>query len=144
MKLKMKGDKVLVAQARRSKAEVRLSLLLGRFGDEVDSVILHLSKVSAANGHAQAGKRCQITVGRKPKLVRVEHVDADLSVALERAADKAVRLLARALDHEREATKTAPLRLLNHLNHDLSHLSHDLKHLPHRRKTLRAKSLRRG
>ena len=137
MKLKLQGDKVLVAQARRCKAEVRLALVLGRFGDGVESVVLHLSKVSAANGRAQASKRCQITVGRKPKLVRVEHIDADLSVALERAADKAVRLLTRALDHEREALGVRPLRPLNHSNGVL-------KHLTRGRKTPAARSARRG
>ena len=114
MKLKMRGDKVLLAQARRSKAELRLTLLLRRFGDEVNNVVLHLSKVSAVDG--QAGKRCEIIVGRRPKGVRVEHIDADLSVALDRAAHKAVHLLARALDQERATMRATPLRLLSRSN----------------------------
>jgi ribosomal subunit interface protein len=109
MKLKFRGDKLLVGQALKSKAELRLSSLLGRFGDEVGSVVFHLSKVAAVGG--RAAKRCQITVGRKPNGVRVEHTDASLLVALERAADKAVRSVARVLDHERGAFGVKPLRM---------------------------------
>jgi putative sigma-54 modulation protein len=108
MKLKFRGDKVLVEQARRGKAELRLGLMLGRFGDEVDSVTLHLSKTAGRTG--QSGKRCQIAVGLKPKRVRVECTDADLTVALERAADRAVRSVARVLDRERERSGIKPLR----------------------------------
>ncbi len=101
MKLKFRGDKLLVGQALRGKAELRLELLLRRFGDEVENVVLHLSKVKVIGG--LHGKRCEITVRRKPNEVRVEYTDASLLVALDRAGDKAVRSVARVLDHEREA-----------------------------------------
>jgi hypothetical protein len=82
--------------------------MLGRFGDEIETVVLHLSKVAAVGG--PAGKRCQITVGRKPKGVRVEYTDPSLLVALDRAADKVVRSVARVLDHERASLGIKPLR----------------------------------
>src|SRR5713101_7964065 len=47
-------------------------------------------------------KRCQIDVGLRPRSVRVEHTDADLFVALDCAADRASRSVARALERERE------------------------------------------
>jgi hypothetical protein len=76
MKLNFKGDRLLVAQARRARAQVRLGLSFGRFGEEVHSVTLRLSKV--IDGGA-SGKRCEITVGIKPKRVRVMHTDAPVS-----------------------------------------------------------------
>jgi ribosome-associated translation inhibitor RaiA len=98
MKLEFRGDKTLVGQALRSKAELRVGLLLGRFAEEIDKVTLRLSSAAGNNGNPH--KRCQIAVGIKPKRVLVEHTDADLSVALDRAADKAVRSIARALEQE--------------------------------------------
>jgi ribosome-associated translation inhibitor RaiA len=100
MKLQLRGDKMLVREALRSNAELRLGLLLGRFGDDVGKVTLRLSK--APEGGRPSDKRCEIAIGLKPKNVRVECVDAELSVAFERAADMAVRSIARALRLQRE------------------------------------------
>jgi ribosome-associated translation inhibitor RaiA len=108
MKLTLRGDKSLVAQARRAKAELRLGLMLGRFGDEVEGVTLHLSKTDGVDGHPV--KRCRIAVAMRPKRVRVESTDEDLAVALERAADKAVRSIARILDRERRESGIRPAR----------------------------------
>jgi ribosome-associated translation inhibitor RaiA len=99
MKLLFRGDQKLVAEARRDRAELRISLLFGRFGKEVESVTLRLT---AADSSGRSEKRCEITVALKPKGVRVEDTAPKLSVALERAADKAVRSIARALEEERE------------------------------------------
>ncbi len=111
MKLEFRGDKKLVGQALRGKAELRLGLQLGRFAEDVGRVTLRLSTAPGTEG--RLGKRCQITIGIKPKRVLVEHTDADLLVALDRAAEKAVRSVARAL--EREVPKTGP-RLIRALN----------------------------
>ncbi len=112
MKLQFRGNKILVGQAVRGKAELRLGLLLGRFGDEVGKVTLRLSDADGPDGHS--GKRCEIAIGLKPKGVRVEHTDLDMFVAFERAADKAVRSIARVLRQELEknpARAAAILRL---------------------------------
>jgi ribosomal subunit interface protein len=101
MNLQFRGDKILAGKALRGNAELRLGLLLGRFGDSVGRVTLRLSKAKGAG--RPSAKRCEIIVGLKHKNVRVEHTDADLLVALDRAADKAVRSISRALDREREA-----------------------------------------
>ncbi len=101
MKLHLRGDKLLIGQAVRGKVELRLGLLLGRFGESVGAVTLRLSK--APTGGRPADKRCQISVVMKPTQVRVECTAADLSLALDRAADKAVRSIARMLKRELEA-----------------------------------------
>jgi ribosome-associated translation inhibitor RaiA len=94
MKLEFRGDKSLVTQAQR--AERRIALVLGRFGNEVHSVTLRLSKTADHGG--LPSKRCEIVLEIKPKRVRVEHTDTDLTIALDRAADKAARAIARAFE----------------------------------------------
>jgi hypothetical protein len=107
MKLSFQGDKTLVREARSGKAEVRLGLLLGRFGDQVARVTLRLSTVHGAGGHS--GTRCQIAIRFKADRVRVEHTNPVLTVALDRAADKAVRSIARMLQHELTFAQTGAI-----------------------------------
>ena len=99
MKLILRGDNRLLAQAQKAKAQLQVELALGRFGEEVQTVVLRFSKV--APGRGPETQRCQIIVDIKPRRIRVEHTDTELTVALERAADKAARSIARALDEER-------------------------------------------
>ncbi len=102
---------MLVARARSSSAKVLLGLSFGRFGEEIHSVTLRLSKIAEVNGAPST--RCEITVGLKPKRVRVEHTAADLTSALERAADKALRSVTRALEQERNDGGLKPPRELS-------------------------------
>jgi ribosome-associated translation inhibitor RaiA len=99
MKLILRGDNRMLAQAEKAKAQLQVELALGRFGEEVQTVVLRFSK--GAQGGGQETQRCQIIVDIKPRRIRVEHTDADLTIAMERAADKAARSIARALDEER-------------------------------------------
>jgi ribosome-associated translation inhibitor RaiA len=89
----------MLAQAEKAKAQLQVELALGRFGEEVQTVVLRFSK--GAQGGGQETQRCQFIVDIKPRRIRVEHTDADLTIAMERAADKAARSIARALDEER-------------------------------------------
>jgi ribosome-associated translation inhibitor RaiA len=104
MKFIFKGDHLLVAEARRAGVATQLGLALGRFGEDVQSVTLRLTKATDHGGPPH--ERVEITLGLLPKRVRVEHTDPELAVALERAADKAVRTVTRLLERER-ADKTS-------------------------------------
>jgi ribosome-associated translation inhibitor RaiA len=93
MKLHFRGDKALVAAALRTTAELRVRLVLGRFGNKIDKVTLRLTKGGVGN----LDKLCQISIGVKPNRVRVACTHADLSVAIERAAERAARATDRML-----------------------------------------------
>ena len=95
----LRGDRALIAQARRDEVPVSTRLLFGRFASELQSVTLSLKNV-LAEGRTPT-KRCQVVVTIKPKRIRVEHVDTNLAVALERASNKAARTIARVLQRER-------------------------------------------
>jgi hypothetical protein len=102
MKLRFRGDRHLVGVAQRNQTELWFGLLFGRFGDGIGQVTLRLSEDAEPGGHPE--KRCQIDVRLRPRVVQVEHADQDFSVALDRAANKAVRSVARALLRERATT----------------------------------------
>ncbi len=106
MKIHIRGRNVELTEVLRTHVERRLGFALGRFGERIGRVLLRFSDT---NGHrGDVDKRCEIDVGLRPRSVRVEQTDADLFVALDRAADRASRSVARALEREREWQEIPP------------------------------------
>jgi ribosomal subunit interface protein len=100
MKIQIRSRSAAVTEVLRTRVERRLGFALSRFGERIGRVLLRFSDTNGRSGDVD--KRCQIDVGLIPKSVQVEHIDADMFVALDRAADRASRAVARALDRERE------------------------------------------
>jgi putative sigma-54 modulation protein len=98
MKIHIRGRNIELTEVVRTRVERRLGFALGRFGERIGRVLLRFSDTNGDD----VDKRCQIVVGLRPRSVRVEHTDADLFLALDRAADRASRSVARALERERE------------------------------------------
>jgi putative sigma-54 modulation protein len=105
MKIQIREHDSLVTDALRTHALRRLGFALGRFGESVGDVIVQFS-----NGNGRGtDKCCQIRVGL-PRGVKVVETDADLFVAVNRAADRAERSVARALARDREQSSQGPPR----------------------------------
>ena len=98
MKIHLHVRTLKLTSQQRAKAELRLGLALGRFGDRVGRVVGRLSSQTTASGDAVA--RCQIEVDLHPRMVRVAEDDVDLFVAVSRAAERVERSVARALQRE--------------------------------------------
>jgi ribosomal subunit interface protein len=90
MKIRIRESNARVTEALRRHVLRRLAFALSRFGEDVSSVVVRFSDAM----------RCQIDVGLTRR-VSVTETDADLFVAVERAADRAARSVARALDRAR-------------------------------------------
>jgi putative sigma-54 modulation protein len=106
MKIQIRPHNSLVTEALRTHVLRRLGFALGRFGESVGDVIVQFSDGKGRNGGID--KCCQIQVGLA-RSVKVEDTDADLFVAVDRAADRASRTVARALALDRERAE-GPLR----------------------------------
>ena len=90
-----------LTNALRAHAERRLLFALGRFGRRVQSVMLRMDDVNGPRGGAD--KRCQIVARLVPwGDVRVEEPDGDLYGAIDRAADRLDRAVAREIERRRE------------------------------------------
>ena len=100
MKIQIRCRNIAITEALRARVERRLGFALSRFGERIGRVVLQFSETNDQHGYVD--KRCEIEVGMRPRSVRVEHTDADLFVALDRAADRASRSVARALERERD------------------------------------------
>ncbi len=100
MKIQIRERNVKVTDILRSHVQRRLGLALGRFGERIGRVIV---RFSGTDGHpSYLDKRCQIEVGLRPRSVRVEDMDADLFTAVDHAANRVSRSVARALDRQRD------------------------------------------
>ncbi len=108
MKIQIRGRNVELTKVLRAQVERRLGFALGRFGERIGRVLLRFSGTDGHHGGAD--KRCQIDVGLRPRSVRVEHTDVDIIVALDHAADRASRSVARALERERRWEEGPPRR----------------------------------
>jgi ribosome-associated translation inhibitor RaiA len=66
-----------------------LDLVLARFGERIDRVIVEIS-----------GQSCEIEVRLKAQIVRAGDSDPDVVIAVERAAKRVARSVSRAIEIE--------------------------------------------
>ena len=79
----------------RAHVERRLSFALSRFGERIARVTVRLSE------GGDAGTRCQIDVGLRPRVIKVEDTNSDVFAAVDHAANRVSRSVARTLERER-------------------------------------------
>jgi putative sigma-54 modulation protein len=98
MKIHVRGRNVEVTEVLRAHVERRLGLALGRFGEQIGPVSVEFSNIDPDGG---VDGRCEIHVSLRPRSVRVEDRDANLFSAVDHAAGRLSRSVARALERER-------------------------------------------
>jgi len=96
MQIEIQTQDFSLTDALRSHVQRRLCLMLSRFGDHAQRIIVRLSDINGPRGGAD--KRChiQVALDQLPDVV-VEDIETDLYVAIDRAADRAGRTVARRL-----------------------------------------------
>ena len=100
MQIQIRARHVEVTESLRVHVERRLGFALARFGGRIGRVIVRFSDTNSHRGGVD--NRCQIDVGLRPSgSVRSEDTDADLCIAVNRAADRVARAVARGLERER-------------------------------------------
>jgi ribosome-associated translation inhibitor RaiA len=95
MKIQLRPRGITLTKAQRIRLEHDLGIVLARLGERIDRVIVVLSDAEEAGF-----KCCEIEVRIKPQLVKVEHSDTDVFLAVEHAAKRAARSVTRALEAE--------------------------------------------
>jgi ribosomal subunit interface protein len=98
VKIQIRERNVEISESLRAHVERRLGYALARFGQRIARVIVRFSDVPGDG----EDKRCQIHVGLRSRSARVEDTDADPFTAVDRAAERLSRSIARVLERERE------------------------------------------
>lgn len=101
MQIHIQSQGFPLTDALREHAEHRLRFGLTHASDHIRRVEMRLSDINGPRGGAD--KRCSIvvTLGNLPEVV-IEDVENDLYVAIDRAADRVSRSVARCLERKRE------------------------------------------
>jgi len=96
--------------ALRLHTERRMNFALGRAGSQVSRLSVRLSNLNGPRGGED--KRChlRITLRDAPEVI-IEDTEADLYVAIDRAADRAGRTVARRLERSHDERQGARSRV---------------------------------
>ncbi len=106
MQFEIRGQKVSLTPEIIDRAERRVRFALTRFAPRLRSVTVRIDDVNGSRGGEE--KRCRVVVCLNPAgELRVEDTAANVEMAIDRAADRAQRSVARAVERERRARGAA-------------------------------------
>jgi len=91
MKIQIRPRGVTLTKTQCVRLERDLDMVLARFGERIDRVIVEL-------GESEGLESCSIEVRLKPQIVKVEHTDTDVFLAMEHAAKRVARSVSRAIE----------------------------------------------
>ena len=95
MKIQIRPRGMTLTKRQHLRLERDLDIVLARFGDRIDRVVVALSDADVAGF-----KVCAIEVRIKPQIFKVEHSDTDVFLAVDHAARRAARSVSRAIETE--------------------------------------------
>jgi ribosome-associated translation inhibitor RaiA len=94
MKVQIRPRGVPLTTTQRVRLEHDLEMVLARFGERIDRVIV---KLAAGEGGFTS---CELEVRLKPQVVKAQHSDTDVFLAVDYAAKRAARSVSRAIERE--------------------------------------------
>ena len=95
MKILIRPRGVTLTRTQCVRLERDLDMVLARFGERIDRVIVEVS-----DGEIEGLKVCEIDLRLKPQIVKVEVSDTDVFLAMEHAAKRVARSVSRAIETE--------------------------------------------
>lgn len=101
MRIDIRAMGVMLTGSLRAYIERRLQFALGWASHGVHKIIVHLSDINGPRGGKYKYCLIQIPFPRAPDVL-IENMESDLHVAIDRAAQRAERALARQRDRLRE------------------------------------------
>jgi ribosomal subunit interface protein len=104
MQIDIQTRSFVMTEAIRSHSRRRLHFALSGYDDRIQRVVVRLSDINGPRGGAD--KRChlRLVLPAMPDVV-VEDIEADLYLAIDRAADRAGRTLRRRLARQRDKAR---------------------------------------
>jgi ribosomal subunit interface protein len=105
MKVQIRARGIALPEPLRAHVTGRLERTLGRFGNEIDRVIVRFS-ICADERFGE--RRCELEVRLRPQRLKAEDNASELLAAADHAIDKAARLVARTVQLDAEFNRLAP------------------------------------
>jgi ribosomal subunit interface protein len=112
MRILIKTSDFSLTDALRDHAERRLRFALTFCDDRIRQVTVRLSDINGPRGGIDKCCRLQVIMDGLPEVV-IEDIEANMYVAIDRAANRAGRTVRRRLKRRRERAITGGLPLMN-------------------------------
>jgi ribosomal subunit interface protein len=110
MRIDIQARSFSLTEALREHVKRRLGYALSCRDEYIQRVIVRLSDINGPRGGDD--KQCQIQVILKPlQDVVIQDTEADMYVAIDRAADRAGRTVGRRLSRQRDQMRSVPFTL---------------------------------
>jgi ribosome-associated translation inhibitor RaiA len=93
MKIQIRARGMTLTKTQHVRLARELDLVLARFGERIDR-----ATVDVSDGEGAGLTSCEIEVRFKPQIVKVEHSDTDVFLAVQHALTRAARSVARAIE----------------------------------------------
>jgi putative sigma-54 modulation protein len=101
MELEIRGQNLRVGDQLHEQVERQMNFALGQFKTWISGVSVQLEDVNGPKGGVD--KRCRVLVSMKGgKTLKIEDLDADITTAVNRAADRVGQVVSREVDKRRE------------------------------------------
>ena len=101
MQVEINAQKLQLDPMIQEHVERQMNFALGQFNSWITRVKVHLEDVNGIKRGVD--KQCRILVGMKGgKTIKVQDLDADLTAAINRAADRVGHAVSREVDRRRE------------------------------------------
>jgi ribosomal subunit interface protein len=101
MELEIRGQNLHVGERLQEQVERQLNFALGQFETWITGATVQLEDINGPKGGID--KQCRVLVNLKGgKTLKIEDVDVDISVAINRAADRLGQVVSREIDKRRE------------------------------------------
>lgn len=113
MQIDIQARKFSLTKALRDHAERRLRTSLLCAHEHIQRVVVRLSDINGPRGGADKCCHIQVVLAGLPDVV-IEDIEADMYVAIDRAADRAGRTVIRKLDRQKTLLRHAPVLLEKH------------------------------
>ncbi|MES3021413.1 MAG: HPF/RaiA family ribosome-associated protein [Pseudomonadota bacterium] len=105
MQVMIQANGFVLTEALRAYTEQRLAMTLGWAGEHVRKVAVSLSDINGPRGGIDKRCKIQAKLGAGTEVI-IEDTEADMYVAIDRAAERADRALVRRVERKRDFSHT--------------------------------------
>ena len=101
MELEIRGQNIRVGDRLHEQVERQMNFALGQFESWISNATVLLEDINGPKGGID--KQCRVIVSLKGgKTLKIEDLDADISIAVNRAADRVGQVVSREIDKRRD------------------------------------------
>jgi len=110
MQIEIQARSFTLTEALREQIKRRLGFALSTYDEQIQRIMVRLSDINGPRGGDDKQCHMQILLRQLPDVI-IEDTEADMYVAIDRAADRAGRTVARRLSRQRDQMRSVPFAL---------------------------------